>query len=499
MNQDIINKVYKLKASKKGYRQWLATELGCTLELAKDICERLFSGAPVPELEVDSKAIALKAKPAANYKAGLHLHKKYTYNEENDTYVVPMLKTMGKNFICSGGQHRAMQLAYSGFGNQTINELCDQYGLTRAMFNEYKTAMGWTKDMLPLSDEQIVSMPIEEATHNLLLAKKRAIREKFQKDKWKETQAAAMQWEKLQTGVIEPLSNVLQRYQPPKLQPLPKSPNHSKLKTSKNVFVVGLSDLHFGAKANSNELFSGTDFDADKIKDIIDVYATKIKADVDSFNYKFDRCVIMVVGDILHSLTGFTEKGTQLEADVLREEQFELAFNSLAQFFNRMLEIFGKAEVFCVKGNHAGQAEYNLMFTLKTLFTNRPEISFKLSKARTMVFRLNNVAVMLDHGESDMIHAAVPKDGTGREAYVQSRFMQYGDQLQGCRTKLMIQGDKHHYEQKEYRSFEFFMFGSCVTGDRYADHLGVHSRPRQNCLILDEDGVKASLHYYFDE
>ena len=92
----------------------------------------------------------------------------------------------------------------------------------------------------------------------------------------------------------------------------------------------------------------------------------------------------------------------------------------------------------------------------------------------------------------------MPKAPISREAYISRRFLQQSELLKDCKSKIMIQGDMHHFEHNEYGKVEFFMFGTAVTGDRYADHNAFDSRPRQNCLIIDETGVKEVLHYYFD-
>ena len=106
--------------------------------------------------------------------------------------------------------------------------------------------------------------------------------------------------------------------------------------------------------------------------------------------------------------------------------------------------------------------------------------------------------ILIDHGDSDMVAAKVPTSGPAREAYIQARFMQKPELLQGAKSRLMIQGDQHHYEYREFKGFEFFMFGS-PSQDRYADHMNLYSKPRQNCLIIDGNGVKEQLHYYFLE
>lgn len=104
----------------------------------------------------------------------------------------------------------------------------------------------------------------------------------------------------------------------------------------------------------------------------------------------------------------------------------------------------------------------------------------------------------MDHGASDKYNANVPTSGKSRESYVQSLLLAKSNEYSKCNSALFIQGDKHHYEQIEYNDFEYIMLGALPMGDRFADALNLHARPRQNCLIIDSDGLKSTLHYYID-
>jgi len=299
-----------------------------------------------------------------------------------------------------------------------------------------------------------------------------------------------------EAGKLDPFTRVIDEWTPKILKPL--NIQIAKKKVTKNVFVVGLSDLHIGQKTTASELTMGDDYNIDAVNNIIDTYVQKIAVDIAERNYSFEKCVVISAGDILHSLTGFTEKGTQLECDILREEQFEEGLNCIQRVLSRLLEIFSSVEVHATKGNHSA-SDWILFKALECSFNNNKRISFNNYKARTSIFRIKNTAILLDHGESDFIKAKVPTSDIGRESYVQNKFLELGDRVgKGIKSRIFIQGDKHHYEQAEFRSFEFIMLSSCVTGDKYADHLGLHSRPRQNCFIIDDSGIKEVLHYYLD-
>lgn len=488
MSTTTIETIKKLKQQRKGYLGYIQKIFGCDRKRALQIYSDIEAGKEVDFTSVTKDATA---------KNSLIITKAYTFNPEKDLYIVP-LKSMGKNCLMEGWKHRAIMEAYSNFADdeKSINELCQLYNMQREWLLEYKSIMGWTHDRLPVTDEDLTNKTEEELLEELLMKRRHALSQNFTKAAWKETQEDAELWRKFRNGVLDPFENALKNFKPTPSKPLKPIDNAGK--QIKNTFVVGLSDIHFGARASASELVTGEDYNADVSKAIIKNYIQQIHAEVADRSYRFEKCVIIVAGDILHSLSGRTEKGTVLETDVDGDDQLELAFDSLHEFFSRMLEIFGRVSVYAVKGNHAGSYEYALMRMLENIFSNDKRIDFTLSKARTLLFKEGTTAIMLDHGESDFVKAKIPQAGNQKEAYVQSRFMQQPEVLIGTKAKIMIQGDLHHFEQKEFRDFEFIMFSSPVTGDKYSDHLGLNSRPRQNCLILDKDGLKEVLHFYFE-
>jgi hypothetical protein len=478
----IRTKALALEKNRKGYLSYLCETFNCDKQQARIIYDKLVDNKPVETVG-----------PGTNIILGTG----YTYNQLNDKYIVP-LTTYGREYVCPGDQHRAMLNAYSNWkgDEQTLEEIARTYKMRKEWVREYFKIMGWSHDTVPITDEEIALDKGKEAITRVLQTKRTEITQELEHADWKQTQEDAEQWRMFEASRVDPYIRALNRWKPKIIKPLKTTIVKKGL--VKNVFVVGLSDLHIGLKASRAELVKGEDYNIEIVNNIIDNYATAIAKDVAERNYSFEKCVIISAGDILHSLTGYTEKGTLLECDVLREEQFEEGFDCLQRFITRILEIFGTVEVHATKGNHSA-SDWILFKTLECLFSNNKNIKFHNYKARTSIFRIKNTAILLDHGESDFIKAKIPSNDIGRESYVQNKFLELGDTVgKGIKSRIFIQGDKHHFEQTEFRSFEFIMLSSCVTGDKYADHLGLHSRPRQNCLIIDNSGIKEVLHYYLD-
>ena len=480
--QLIVNTALAKRKSKKGHLQYLCDTLSCDKLTAKAIMTDIDAG----------KGINLEDYTQASVQD----MGKYTWNKATDTYVIPM-KTYGANFVITGAQHRALCNAYSTWGGKykSLEEIGIIYNMTPDMIKEYVRVFNLTRKSVPVTKEELLEGEVSDAVKRVYDTKKRAFDQEILHNEWKRIQAESNQWRALKAGELDPFERTLANYTP---TPLTKINYTDQRPRNNQIFMIGLSDLHFGGLARSSELYAGQDFNAEKIQQIIDVYATKIANEVRTRRTQFHHVVICSLGDILHSLTGFTVKGVPLEADVLREEQFELALDSLISFISRMIEIFGLVEVYAVKGNHAGAGDYILMRTIKAHFRTDKRIKFNLFKSRQACFRIGATAILIDHGASDTTKSVIPTNGQSKEAYVQSLFLQYPEVLNGATCKVMLQGDRHKFMYEELRGFDHVIMGSCVVGDRYADQLGLHSRARQNCLILDEDGVNSILNFYFD-
>ena len=489
LSDELIAKVLDLRRKKKSTSAYIMQKCNCTKEEARQLIASIDKGIEPNEQEVESSLDQIANNNILKFGD-------YTYNQLTDKYIVP-LTTYGRDYVCPGDQHRAMLTAYSNWkgSEQSIQEIGRVYKMRKEWVREYFQKMGWTHDTVPITDEELVQNKGNEAIRRVLQTKRTAIQQELQHQDWKQTQNDAEQWRLFEAGKLSPFTRVLDSWTPPKLPSL-KLPVFKKIK--KNIFVATLSDLHIGQRALSSELTKGADYNAEIVARVIDDYSVKIIKDVADRSYSFEKCVIISAGDILHSLTGETEKGTVLQCDILGEAQFELALNCLHRFITRMLEIFGTVEVHSTKGNHSA-ADWILFKTLECAFNANSNIVFNNYKSRTSIFRIKNTAILLDHGESDYIKAKVPTSDIGRESYVQNKFLELGEKLgTGIKSRVFFQGDKHHFEQSEFRGFEFIMLSSCVLGDKYSDHLGLHSRPRQNCFVINDDGIKEALHYYLD-
>jgi hypothetical protein len=357
--------------------------------------------------------------------------------------------------------------------------------------------LGITHDSEPVTDEQLVERDIADVTTDLLQKKKFQLYQAFQKKSWKETEEAASKWFKLQEGVYDPFTKFLNSWEPPKYTPIKYSGPASPEKVTKSSMLVGLSDLHFGAKTNSKESYRGKGYSTEEAIDYIAAYSNDIKKAVEGKNLAFDECVVASLGDILHTTgSGFTTKGTMLVHDCIKEEQFNYAFDSIVKFLEDMLSLFPKVRVKSVKGNHNDFGDYVLFKALAAYYRNEKRIEFDVFQTDHGIFKVKNCLFIISHGYSAEYKGRLPRAGKARESYISNLFLSKPEELIGVTQKVLITADQHHLEMKEYAEFEHYMLSTMVRGDKHSEAMGMNNIARQSCFVLDDQGIKEIVYCY---
>jgi len=426
----------------------------------------------------------------------LEFKEKYTYNKDTDVYVTP-LKSRAKPLVLSGAKHRAIIKSLSNLisASQTVEEVALKYSIPVRYLEEYKKVHSITRDSLPLSSEEILENSIETNATQLLEEKKFSIAQAYEKLDWKDTQKDATAWREFQAERLDPFALALETWEPPKLKAFPTPQGQVKGKT----LVIGLSDLHFGSAANARYMFNRPSWSTENTVEAVDKYATKIIGVIYERTYQFNKAVILGLGDLIHSINGKTSRGTELKYDCVREEQLEYALTSIAAFITRILGVIPKVDVHSVYGNHNYETEMALFRALEMAFSKDDRIKFYHYSSRPASFREGNTLLLLDHGYDSLEKVYVPAGSDSKlQLHVQSLLLSNPEILIGIKHRIFCMGDKHHWENIEYNDFEFFMFGTVLGSDEHANVLNLRNRPRQSCLVLDDDGVSEILHVFFD-
>lgn len=433
--------------------------------------------------------------------SNLKSNEKFTYNPTTRKYVFHTEEKFGKNLVFGQEKVNTIIKLYSNFDKNplTMGDISLKMGIPKEAVKFIVNSMKITHDSLPFSKETVDEIDEDELVNDMTLSKEFNVYQKFEKKDWKATQDNAENWRLYLAGQVNPIKNFLDSWEPPKLTPY-KSNSVFLDKKSDKTCVVVLSDLHYGSSAKAAYMFNRPEWTTKKTVECVDKFAKEIEKEVASRKTKFNKCVVLGLGDLIHSLEGKTQRGTELIFDCVKEEQFDYALNSLVAFMTRMVEIFGKVEVHSVYGNHNYEAEMALFRALDMFFKGAKDdrISFSHYASRPGGFKCGNTLILMDHGADHKERAYVPAPGPKLEKHVNNILVNNPDLLTGTKTRLFCQGDKHHFQHIEYSAFEFLMFGTTLGGDEHANVNNLYNRARQSMLVLDNNGLREVIHVYFD-
>ena len=413
----------------------------------------------------------------------------HTFNHATQQYIW-QLKDSTK-VVLSAAQWKAILREYKA-GN-TIPQIALKHHVLTSKLTEILKKEGITHDTFPATSQELASKDLSTLTEE---ERKFKFAQDIEKESWKATQADADKWRRFEYGTLEPFQEFLSTWEPkayaPKVSPAVKS-------TNDDVFVIGLSDLHFGAFTSEATTFSGKSYSTKKAVDSVALYLTKIKQKLAQYKQAPSKAVVLLMGDILHTHTnnGMTTKGTQLKYDVTGPEQLEIAFNSLYTFINNIIGMFSEVHVHSVRGNHSGNGDYALALVLKSVFTVCSTVQFHNHKADHALVELGrNTLAILTHGASDEVKAILPASDAARQNWAMNLFTQYDGNLSKKKQLLLLSADQHHIEVKEYASFTHYMFPTAVDGDHYSESKGLNSKAAQLCLIVGDEGVVNHIPVY---
>ena len=431
-------------------------------------------------------------------------NKHYSYNLATSEYTFFTKKKFGKDIIFSEEEINNIIRLYSKHsGNLTSVQIGQKLGVSEGIIKHVLRVMKITHDSLSFTNEYISKKPEDEIVLENLDLKKSKIIEKLEKLELNKTKEKAEKWELFEYNFVSAIDSFLQNWVPPKHVPVKSKPQ----KTGQNEIIFGCSDWHFGLFSDERYMYNQKSWNIEKAMGSVNNYSQQIKEHLRSRKDPYKRVNLAFLGDLIHGLDGFTDKGTKLEAHPIKEEQLEKAYNSVLHFINNILEETNNIRVFSVPGNHSSFGDYFLMKMLEIYFRNDRRISFDITTKRFLTFDIGNSHFLLDHGYSAVTKSRLPAPGSGRENYINNTFLSKIDQIMDINQKkntlkhlYYLSADQHHMESGELTNVETYMFSTFISGCRYADNSGYKSRPRQSALVIDpQKGVTEFLHFFFDD
>lgn len=425
---------------------------------------------------------------------------KYVYNKELDKYVFLTEKFLSKNIVLPGDVVRNIITSYSNFDNEpsTINQISNNFKLPRKVVIELLKLLGITHDSLPITPEEVTSNNEDVIVEGIMEKKKFSIYQRLMKEDWKATQESAKKWREFECGVLNPFEKTLENFSP-KVEVLTRS--NKQIPTDNYTLVVGLSDLHFGSMENGDFMFFGKSYDLNAAETIVHDYLIDVITLIERKGTLPESIVVLLLGDILDSINGFTTKGTPIRTAFRGSQQFNAAYEMLYHFIASLSTYTdGSTLVKGVPGNHDEFGDWVLYKMLDTSFRLEDSVDFEYVYGnRWLPFKIYDNLFVIEHGYSPQYKSKLPASGSAREAFIQRVLLQHPELLVNVYQKYYIAADMHTAALEEVNQFEFIRFSSPVLGSEYADNNVLSSRPRQNSLIVDKYGVASFNQHYFDK
>ena len=449
-----------------------------------------------------SKDFSSKSLIANSY---LDLTDHVKFNKTTADYIFNFehVNNIAKTIIIPETQLYAMLQAYSSFDDdpKTIEEIALKFKYPTFIIKKIFQELDFTHEALPITNNLLENNKDDnEVVEDLYALRKSNIFSKFKEKTWQCTQADAQKWNMFEDGYLNPFKDILDTWKPPSYTPIKYTKAN---RISNSTYIVTLSDLHFGSKCESEYAYycNGKEWTIKETEKAIVSYINSIDAHLKTLSVVPDKCVLISLGDILHSISGYTDKGTMLDVDPKGPIQFKIALDSISKIIDYLSSKFSQVTINTVNGNHDSFADWVLFTALEKYYKNNKNIVFNISTTRWHGFTIGLNLFIIEHGYSPFYKSKVPKAYSAKEAYIQRLILQETqNQLKKgnvIKNRYFMMGDLHHHSYTDFPMFEFIQLPTIVKSDKYSDNLNLVSRPKQLTFICDHDkGLINSISHF---
>jgi hypothetical protein len=184
----------------------------------------------------------------------------YVYNKADDKYVFLLHKSLGKNVVLDGSVIRGIAKTYTNYDEEpaTINETALKYRVPRNVLIQVLRILGITHDAIPFTPEEVLKREEEDLVDEYINDKMFSLHQKIQKRDWKKTKEDAKNWNSFITGHVDPITDYLDNWTPPKVKYVSTHQKRDK-KASDKTFLTVLTDTHIGELTEN--AFDGQKYD----------------------------------------------------------------------------------------------------------------------------------------------------------------------------------------------------------------------------------------------
>ena len=401
------------------------------------------------------------------------LNSAYFYDTVNDVYIT-YLSVAGDMISVEGSKHRAMKEAYSGMVGKaaSINEISREFGIPRTWFDEYRRRHGWTHDMDPYTDEEVVDSTPEQLVEDLLLRRRRELHKGFENKKWKQIEDDATKFRMFEDSLLsefrELITNKLPEVTPFELEP--SQHDYS--------LVVSPTDFHWGKLGWVDEVGEQYDFETARYR-----LMEKTTELISRLPGKPEEIIVATGSDWFHvdTDTGTTTKGTPQDM-CGSPAQILMTGCMLAREHIDLLRSVSPVKVVFMPGNHDRMSAFALMMYLSAVYENIDDCEVIVSPMTRQYVEYGNNLIGFTHGDKKMDLPSVMSNEK-RELWGK------------CEHRTWFHGHLHHQKINETKGCMVIQLPSLAGHDRYHYRAGyVESKAGLAAHIIDkEKGVIGSL------
>ena len=345
-------------------------------------------------------------------------------------------------------------------------------------------------------EEDKINSAIKQAVE--LHSKRAQIKAKISKGVAHSEKQDAEKWRLLQADAVNPFLDALEA-----LEPIEHRPIKRKLLNNDPALpdaVAMISDVHLGDALKAGEAFTGQEFDIDLVCDRLLKYAEFIVDKAASGAFNTNTCHLFFLGDLIDSLSGLTDKGTQLGSGTRGSDLFKISLQVFSEFLTRITDAFDEVHIYAVGGNHDSVADLSVVTaaTLPLIGSGRLlEENVHVDKSQLASTDVRGTYLLYEHGYSPKYRfARVPTQKKPREAYILSYIAADPTARTGPdENRVFMCGDLHSQEFYETNGFTYVRNGALVNPNEYALANGYRSKPTQTVLGIDESGIACQFSF----
>jgi len=399
----------------------------------------------------------------------------YYYNSETDVYVTFIKAAGNKPITVSGDVHRAMKAAYSNMVTKasSVGQISRDFQIPRMWFDEYRRIYGWTHDMDPFTDEELVMADsVDDLVDDLLLRRRRSLHLSYEKKKWDEIQKDANKWRNFEDSFIEHL-----RIHHPKNRAIKKL---SIGKTKPYALVISPTDLHYGKYGWEDEVGERYDFDEarKRLHEATSALTSRLPGAP-------EKIIVAAGSDWFHvdNDLGTTTKGTAQDR-YGSPAQILLDGCELAREHIDMLRSVAPVKIVFMAGNHDMHSTLALGLYLKATYKDCEDCEVILDPNMNRQYVVyGNTLLGFTHG-----------DGVRANALPSTMAREEWEKWGQCRYRVWFTGHLHHQALKEHGGAFCIQLPSLSGHDRWHFRKGYLSQAGMSAHLIDrEEGMIGSM------